>query len=155
MKIYLIISAVVLAALGWHSYTAKQLKVTRAALSTAEATIAAKDIQLDIERADRRRSDEAVTELQNRRDARADEPAIAGVRCRSIGYVPAQGRAAGRTDARPAQPVEGLPARDPRGDESDRPEIDVSAGLDWYAEACGQVVDTLTTLQAWETARTH
>lgn len=154
MRLYLIAAAALLAALAWHSYVAKQLKTAKAELQAAHTTIAEKDALIAIERADRRRSDASVTELQARLDARHNEPPITGVRCRSARVVPAEGRAAASANAAAAGVVEGLPAGDSGGQGPDE-ERDVSVGLNWYATACGKAVETLAALQAWEAGRAH
>lgn len=155
MKLYLIIGVAIIAFLGWHGYVAKQLKVTKAELATANQTIKAHEKTLETERNDRRIADATIDRLNKALDDSRKQPPIVGVRCRTSRNVSAESGSPIPAHAAAPGAGQGLPARDSVGSEPNGPEIDVSAGLDWYASRCSEQAIEQAALQEFERARTH
>ncbi len=103
-----------------------------------------------IEQADRRHADETARNLEAELARIRAQPAITGVRCRTLSRTGSEGRTAASPPGTATESHEGVPEPDSFG-----PERDVSVGADWFGGKCEEVTATLRAWQEWDAGRTH
>lgn len=134
----------------------KRLNQYKRDVATLTQTIEAERQARATEQADRRQADATITQLNADLADLRSTPPITGVRCRTARpSVPGEGGGAAATDGAGTGAVAGLPREPAGGDGPFGPELDVSAGVDWYASKCAEQAVMWARMQEWDRARSH